>query len=58
MERKWKERYSQKTVHISFNCRARSRGKPKEILLGSGCLHEQLYRRRHHKEQHCLRLCG
>src|ERR1017187_6616742 len=30
----------------------------RETLLGSGCLHEQLYRRRYHKEQYCLWLSG
>jgi hypothetical protein len=32
--------------------------KSREILPGSGCLHEQLYRRRYHKEQYCLWLSG
>src|SRR5882757_8540981 len=31
---------------------------PKEILLGSGCLHEQLDRRRYHKQQHRLWFSG
>lgn len=26
------------------------------VSLGSSCLHQQLYRWRHHKEQHSLRL--
>ncbi len=29
-----------------------------EVLLSSRGLHEQLYGRRYHKEQHSLRLCG
>src|SRR2546430_8895182 len=28
------------------------------VLLGPGCLHEQLHRRRDHKQQHGLRFCG
>src|SRR2546429_2055868 len=28
------------------------------VLLGPGCLHEQLHRRRDHKQQHGQRFCG